>query len=130
MDPRPLPGTRVSEFVPGARRGLGRLLPVAFSVLGHHFSEPAWPRAGSPLNVSYLGFCASQPGFPFARIRAAFLRHVAHVQDPRSICFWAENADQPRSFAHPLSITFSSTTFGFGEIPPSVTLDQHELTWI
>jgi len=75
--------------------------------------------------LAYLSCFATDSGIPcseFAAAAASAARVAPYV------CFGVD-ASVPVPF-HPLSVSFTSATFGYGSVPGPLTLRAHELTWM
>lgn len=86
---------------------------------------PALPRPGQAATLSYLAWFASGDGTPsagFAVAAAAAARTATHV------CFGVD-ASSPAP-AHPLAVHFTSRTYGYGDVPASLRMQSHDLTWM
>jgi hypothetical protein len=103
-------------------------LGSAASVLGwvaRARGYPALPERGGPMPLSYLSSYASEDApdpVGFAVAAAAVHRAAPYV------CF---GVDAEATIAsHPLAISFVSRTYGYGRLPPQLTLRSHDLTWM
>jgi hypothetical protein len=86
---------------------------------------PSLPAPGAPVAISYLSSYASDDGVPpvaFALAAAAVARTCTHV------CFGVDAAAPPP--AHPLAHHFVSRTYAYGDVPSSLQMQSHELTWM
>ncbi|MCL2448798.1 MAG: GNAT family N-acetyltransferase [Polyangiaceae bacterium] len=86
---------------------------------------PALPRPGASIALAYLSWFASERRAPpagFARAVASLTRAATHV------CFGVDAALAPP--AHPLAHHFVSCTYGYGDVPSSLRMQSHELTWM
>jgi hypothetical protein len=85
----------------------------------------ALPERGGPMPLTYLSSYASEDASD--TVGFAIAAAAAHRGAPY-VCFGVD-AEAPIP-SHPLAVSFVSRTYGYGRLPPQLTLRSHELTWM